>query len=64
MRIVNPGPDASVEKQVICPNCGTTIAYVPNDVKSRSGIDYGGGPDGSTWIVCPSCRKQIVLSSW
>lgn len=54
------------EKKVVCPECGYTIAYVRNDVKSYSGTDIGGGPDGREWIVCPNeeCKEDITLRSW
>lgn len=53
-----------VEKRVVCPGCGSTIGYVQNDVQSRHGTDYGGGPDGMEWVDCPACRRRIVLRSW
>lgn len=53
------------EKQAVCEDgCGATVAYVPNEVKERHGTDYGGGPDGSKWVVCPGCGAKIVLESW
>lgn len=51
-------------KKVKCGNCKHKIAYLPIEVKSRHGTDYGGGPDGCEWIVCPQCGKQITLRSW
>lgn len=53
-----------VEKRIVCIYCGRTIAYVQNDVKSVHGTDISGGPDGSEWIDCPGCSKQIILRSW
>lgn len=62
-RIVEGKPP--VEKEIVCNNgCGRTVAYVPNDVKSRSGTDYGGGPDGCSWVNCPGCGKKIIIESW
>ena len=54
------------ESKVVCKSCGRTIGYVRNDVQEYHGTDYGGGPDGKTWIVCPGrdCGKQIILSSY
>jgi hypothetical protein len=64
-RVVDPKPSPKVEKIVLCRDgCGATIAYVPNDVKSYSGSDYSGGPDGHEWIVCPNCRKRIIIRTW
>ena len=63
-RIIDPTPSPEVEKKVVCRGCGATIAYVPNEIKSRHGTDYSGGPDGCTWVDCPNCTKPIILSSW
>ena len=64
-RIINQNPSPEVEKQVICrQSCGATVAYVPKEVQRIDGTDYGGGPDGCTYITCPSCRARIVLTSW
>jgi RNase P subunit RPR2 len=52
-------------KRVVCRDgCRATIEYVPNDVKRRDGTDYGGGPDGEEWVVCPSCGKKAIIRSW
>lgn len=64
-RIIKKAPKVSpVEKKKVCRHCGATIGYHENDIKTYSGTDYGGGPDGQTWVDCPSCGKQIILSSW
>lgn len=52
------------EKKVVCHECGTTVGYFKEEVKEYSGTDYGGGPDGRTWIVCPHCKEDITLTSW
>lgn len=55
-RIVKLEPDKSVEKTAICRNgCGATVAYVPNDI-ARSGYR-----DGYTYVICPNCRKEVVV---
>ena len=64
IKIINIKPHKTVAKRVTCRNCGATLEYVPNDVMERHGTDYGGGPDGSEWIVCPNCRKNVTLRSW
>lgn len=61
-RVVADAPE--VEKHVNCRGCAKRIAYVGNDVHKREGTDYGGGPDGREWIVCPNCGKQITIRSW
>ncbi len=58
------GKDTSVVKRVTCRNCSSVLEYVPGEVKSRSGKDYSGGPDGKEWIDCPCCGKEVTLKSW
>lgn len=62
--VIKKEPDSSVLKEVICQNCGATLSYTPNEVKSRHGTDYGGGPDGAEWVDCPNCTKPAVIRSW
>jgi hypothetical protein len=57
-----PKPENFKKKR--CPHCRSLIGYVPNDVKSYHGTDYGGGPDGREWVVCPGCGKDITLRTW
>jgi len=64
VRIVDEGPDPSVVKQVVCRSCGAKLEYVLHDVKEYHGRDISGGPDGSEWINCPKCGKQVVLRTW
>jgi len=63
MRIISTKPSKKVEKEAVCKGCGTTVAYVPNDVKSWSGVDMGGSC-GGTYLKCPTCKKDIALSNW
>ena len=51
-------------KRCKCKNCGAKLAYADTDVKEYSGTDYGGGPDGQTWIDCPNCSERVILTSW
>ena len=53
-------------KRVKCKSCLALIGYTPNEIKKYSGTDYGGGPDGREWIICPNsgCGKDITLKSW
>lgn len=64
VRIVDPTPDPEVLKKISCRNCGARLVYTPNDVKERNGTDYGGGPDGEEYVVCPSCNKRAIIRSW
>lgn len=47
-----------------CRDCGAILEYVKKDVKSYSGTDYGGGPDGMDWVDCPKCGGKAVIRSW
>lgn len=54
-----------VEKRVVCRDgCGKTLGYTAGEVKKREWTDYGGGPAGEEWVVCPSCGKHAVVRSW
>lgn len=61
VKVIDPGPDPKVVKQVVCQNCGAKLEYVPNDVKSQSVHDYGGGSDTYCWIDCPQCAKKVTV---
>lgn len=63
VRVVKEAPSPQVEKEIVCRECGRTLAYVPNDVQSYHGTDISGGPDGHTWVNCP-CGKKAIISSW
>lgn len=65
VRIVKLKPAKEVKKRCVCKGCGATLEYVPNDVKEYHGMrSISGGPDGSEWIDCPNCSKQVILNSW
>lgn len=64
IKVVRDKPDKSVIKRKVCNKCGVTLEYAPVDVKERHGTDYGGGPDGTKWIVCPKCNNLVILESW
>jgi hypothetical protein len=58
------GKDDQHVHKVTCSKCASMVEYVLNEVQERHGTDYGGGPDGCKWIVCPGCDKDIILESW
>jgi RNase P subunit RPR2 len=62
--IVKKEPHPSVIKEVICRNCGATLNYVPNEVKSEVHRDYGGGSDTYYFIDCPSCTKKVSVKGY
>jgi ribosomal protein S27E len=58
IQIVDKGPHKSVVKEVVCTNCGATLAYTPADVQSKVVADYGGGSDVVKTIHCPQCEHN------
>lgn len=64
VKVIKVTPHKTVKKRCVCKGCGATLEYVPNEVQSYHGRDYGGGPDGHEWIVCPNCTKKVILRSW
>ncbi len=64
VKVVDATPDPAIVKKVSCRNCGARLEYTPNDVKTYSGTDYSGGPDGMDWVDCPNCNKRAVIRSW
>jgi hypothetical protein len=63
IKIIKKGP-GNVGRKKQCKSCGVTVEYVPKDVQEYHGTDVSGGPDGSRWIICPSCKGTIILESW
>ena len=47
-----------------CRKCTAIVEYVENEIREYSGTDWSGGPNGHTWVDCPSCGKKIILTSW
>jgi hypothetical protein len=64
VKIIKKAPHKDVRKQIVCRECGATLEYVPNEVKSYHGTDISGGPDGCAWVNCPSCDKPAIIRSW
>lgn len=54
------------EKKVVCDNCGSTIAYVENDVKIKRFIERDGSGSGWEYVKCPAkkCGNDIILREW
>lgn len=57
--VIDPKPHHTVVKQAICRECGVTLQYVPNDVKTQRVSDYGGGSDIVHYIECPACNNEV-----
>ena len=62
IKLINPEPDPSVLKQVICRKCGVKLEYAPIDVVSKEIHDYGGGSDIFSYIKCPNCQFTIEVT--
>lgn len=64
------GYDNSAKSRTTCKSsryrvgCGAIVEYTKQDVHEYRGTDYGGGPDGRDWIICPGCGEDITLKSW
>jgi len=61
VRVIDPGPDVSVVKEVVCRGCGATMEYVPNDIQSQTYREIDGGSDTRHYITCPQCNKEISV---
>lgn len=61
MKIIDEKPHPDVTKRKICPHCGITLEYVPNDVKTRSGTDPHSGGWTVSFIHCPKCKREITV---
>jgi len=64
VKVLSRKPAKEVRKRITCRGCGARLEYVPNDVQTRSGTDYGGGPDGAEYIICPDCQSRVTIRSW
>jgi DNA-directed RNA polymerase subunit RPC12/RpoP len=62
--VVSTTPHASVVKETICRNCGSTLQYVPADIKKEIHRDYGGGSDTYYHIVCPPCGDKVNVKGY
>ena len=42
-------------RKVTCPNCKAKLQYEQEDVISEKRLN------GKQWIICPDCKKDIVI---
>ena len=46
-----------------CPNCGCEFSYEKEDIEKDGTLLNNSVFLGKTWVVCPQCGKEIVLST-
>ena len=46
-----------------CPNCGCEFSYEEEDTEKDGTLLNNSVFLGKTWVVCPQCGKEIVLST-
>ena len=62
--VVSTQPHASVIKETICRNCGSTLQYVPRDIKERTVSDYTGDREIVRYIECPECNDRVTVKGY
>lgn len=62
--VVSTQPHASVIREIICRNCGSTLQYVPKDIKERTVSDYTGDRDIVRYIECPECNDHVTVKGY
>ena len=62
--VVSTQPHPSVVKEAVCRNCGSTLQYVPRDIKERTVSDYGGGREIVRYIDCPTCSDRVTVRGY
>lgn len=52
-----------ITKKVKCGHCGAVLSYEDEDVEIRkTDFDYSRATSITTYIVCPDCDREIILS--
>jgi uncharacterized protein with PIN domain len=64
IKVIKKEPAPAVIKEVVCPSCGVTLQYVPNDIQNRQVSDYTGDTDTRYFIRCPECKKEVVVRGY
>lgn len=62
--VVSTQPHRSVVREAICKDCGSTLEYVPKDVKNRTVRDYTGERELIHYIDCPNCNHQVAVKGY
>ena len=63
MAYIIKGP---IAKEVTCDSCSAVIGYLPEDVETHRGTDYGGGASGHQRVKCPrdKCPGHGYIKRW
>lgn len=61
IKVISKIPHKSVVKKVVCKNCGSTLEYVPRDVKQGKHYDIDGGTETVFYIKCPECKEDVYV---
>ena len=59
VKVISTVPPPAMVKQVVCKQCGSTLEYMPIDIKSYTSTDYGGGTDVHDYIKCLTCSNKV-----
>ena len=59
IKIIEPG----TRKIIKCTECGCKFSYENDDIENDGLLDNNLVFLGKTWVVCPQCGKEIVLST-
>lgn len=62
--VVSKVPHQSVVKETVCRNCGSTLQYVPRDIKERTVSDYTGDREIVRYIDCPECNDRVTVKGY
>ena len=62
--VVSKVPHQSVVKETVCRNCGSTLQYVPRDIKERTVSDYTGDREIVRYIDCPECNERVTVKGY
>lgn len=62
-KLVGEDLDPKFVKKVSCHECARFVEYVPMEVTWKTYSDYGGGSSTDGHILCPNCKKTILVGS-
>ena len=59
IKIIEPG----TRRIIKCAECGCKFSYESEDIENDGLLTNNLVFLGKTWVVCPQCGKEIVLST-